>query len=48
MYGRAFDGMFVVFGLFCAAIGAVIMGVIFWLVPWLWSLAKPLLHALTA
>ena len=34
-------GALVVFGLICAAIGGYAL-------PWLWSVIKPILHALTA
>lgn len=28
--------------------GGALVGVLFWLVPWLWSLIKPWLHMVTA
>lgn len=37
------------FGLVLAMVaGATLMGVLFWLIPWLWSLIKPWLHMVTA
>lgn len=43
-----FDDLFTGFVIICALFGAAVMAVVFWVVPWLWSLIKPLLHAVTA
>ena len=48
MYGGDLSGMFLMFGLMCAAIGAAIFGILFWLVPLLWEWIKPWLHAITS
>lgn len=47
MYSNSFYGLFLGFGLICAGIGAAIFAVLFWLIPWLWTLVKPWLHAVT-
>jgi len=48
MYGAGFDGMFTAFAIICMVIGGAIVGICFWLIPWLWSLVKPWLHVVTA
>ena len=41
--GRAIHGLM----LLCAIAGAVVMGICFWLIPWLWRMVKPWLHMVT-
>jgi hypothetical protein len=48
MYSDWFAQAILVFGIMCAVIGAAIVGLCFWLVPWLWEVAKPWLHTVTA
>lgn len=36
------------FAIIAFAAGAAVCGLLFWLVPWLWSLIKPWLHAIKA
>jgi len=46
-----YDGLGNVFAfgiVLAACVGAAVMGVLFWLVPWLWGLIKPWLHMVTA
>lgn len=48
MIGRGLEDAFFGMVLLAAAAGAALMGILFWLIPWLWGLAKPGIHALTA
>lgn len=48
MYGNSFDGMIGCFAAACALAGGAIFALLFWLVPWLWDLVKPWLHAVSA
>lgn len=43
MYGEMFKGLFTALILF----GVVIGGLLFLLIPWLWRLVKPWIHAVT-
>ncbi|MEE7545754.1 hypothetical protein HF319_00690 [Xanthomonas sp. Kuri4-1] len=48
MYGNSLDGMIVAFGIICALIGAAVLAVLFWGLPWVWELVRPWLHTVTA
>lgn len=45
MYGL--DGAITAFMVVSGLIGAAIMAVLFWGVPWVWDIVKPWLHAVT-
>lgn len=47
MYGNGLNGMFAAIVALAALAGAVILGLLLWLLPLLWSLIKPWLHAVT-
>lgn len=47
MIGSDLENSFIALLVVCGVIGAAIMAVLLWLVPWLWSLVKPMLHAVT-
>lgn len=47
MYGDSIGNAIIGFGILCAIAGAAVCGVAFWLIPWLWELLKPWLHAVT-
>jgi len=42
------DNIFYGMAIFFVIVGAAIMGICFWLLPWLWHVAKPFLHMVTA
>lgn len=48
MYGTSLDGMLGAMCVFFLVVGAAIAGVCFWLIPWLWDMVKPWIHAVTA
>lgn len=48
MYGKSLDDAFIACVVAAAVAGGTIVAVLFWLVPWLWRLIKPWLHAMTA
>ncbi|MFA5662394.1 hypothetical protein [Castellaniella sp.] len=41
------SGAITAFMVVCGVVGAAIMAVLFWVVPWLWGLIRPWLHAVT-
>lgn len=43
-----FTGAFVGFGIVCGLIGATAMAFALYVLPWLWTVSKPYIHALTA
>lgn len=43
-----FTGAFIGFGIVCGLIGATAMAFALYVLPWLWTVAKPYIHALTA
>jgi len=47
MYGNGLDGAFTGLMIFCGLIGAVVMSLLFWGVPWLWAIVKPWIHSVT-
>lgn len=48
MYGDAIGRAITAFGVFCLILGGVIVGVCVYVIPWLWDLVKPWIHAVTA
>lgn len=46
MYGGS-GNWFIGAVLLAMAAGAALMAVLFWLLPWLWEMVKPWLHAAT-
>ncbi len=47
MYGNGLNGVVTATIVVAGIAGAAIMAVLFWSVPWLWSLLKPWLHTVT-
>lgn len=47
MYGSGFDGFLLGLVVIGGIIGAALMGVAFWLIPFAWGFVKPWLHAVT-
>lgn len=42
-----FTGIMLAFGAICIAVGAALVAIVVWVVPWLWALIKPWLHQIT-
>lgn len=45
--GDDFKSAAVIFGAICAIAGAILFAAIYFTAPWVWSLIKPWLHAVT-
>lgn len=45
--GSMFEHLIASLVVTCVLAGVALGGVIFWLIPWLWRLAKPWVHSIT-
>lgn len=47
MYGDSLAGAFTAFLVLVVVCSAAAGAFLFWLIPWVWAIAKPWLHAVT-